>query len=218
MNDPAPLIGRRPSTDEAGGGEKSSVTGAAESAPDDLLLSAMSAGDPDAALAFVRRFQRVVYGVAYATLGDSGLAEDVAQQAFEHASRQADLYDPRRGSVRAWLTGIAHHLAVDTARMHRPTPVAPPELAKLVTAITHGASHQGPEQHVFAGEIAAELARALTALPPGQARAVVMAAAHGFTAREIAETERIPLATAKSRIRIALEKLHNALPQRVDDE
>jgi RNA polymerase sigma-70 factor (ECF subfamily) len=141
------------------------------------------------------------------------LAEDVAQQAFEHAWRQAGLYDPRRGTVRAWLTGIAHNLAVDTARMRRPTPIAPPELTDLINAITHG-----PEQQVLLGETAAELAEALTALPPEQARAVVMAAAHGFTAREIAQTEGIPLRTAKSRIQIGLDKLHDALPRRGDDE
>jgi RNA polymerase sigma-70 factor (ECF subfamily) len=184
-----------------------------ERAPDETLLAAMSAGDPDAALMFVRRFQRVVYGVALAGVGDRGLAEDVAQQAFEHAWRQAGLYDPRRGTVRAWLTGIAHNLAVDTARMRRPTPIAPPELGDLISAIAHG-----PEQQVLLGETAAELAEALAALPAEQARAVVMAAAHGFTAREIAQTEGIPLATAKSRIRIALDKLHEALPRRGDDE
>jgi RNA polymerase sigma factor (sigma-70 family) len=184
-----------------------------EHAPDEMLLAAMSAGDPDAALTFVRRFERVLYGVAFAAVGDRGLAEDVAQQAFEHAWRQADLYDPRRGTVRAWLTRIAHNLAVDTARMRRPTPIAPPELGNLINAIAHG-----PEHQVMLGETAAELAEALTRLPPEQARAVVMAAAHGFTAREIAQTEQIPLATAKSRIHIALDKLHHTLLPRGDDE
>jgi RNA polymerase sigma-70 factor (ECF subfamily) len=195
------------------GGERSDILNRAHRAPDDQLLSAMSAGDSDAAHAFVRRFQRVVFGVAYAAIGDAGLAEDVAQQAFEHAWRQADLYDPRRGSVRAWLTSIAHNLAVDTARMRRATPIAPPDLTPLIGAITHGPEHDG-----VTGETAAELAQALAALPPEQAKAVVMAAAHGFTAREIAETEDIPLATAKSRIRIALEKLHDALPPRGDSD
>ena len=47
---------------------------------------------------------------------------------------------------------------------------------------------------------------------------MVMAAAHGFTAREIAQTEQIPIATAKSRIHIALDKLHHTLLPRGDDE
>jgi RNA polymerase sigma factor (sigma-70 family) len=211
MNGPGRLIGRRrrkAGRDELAGGSRP-----VEHAPDDLLLAAMSTGDSEAALEFVRRFQRVVYGVAFAGLGDRGLAEDVAQQAFEHAWRQANLYDPRRGTVRAWLIGIARHLAVDTARVRRPTPVNPPELTNLVKAIADSAEHQ-----VMIGETAAELAEALAELPAEQARAAVMAAAHGFTAREIAQTEGIPVATAKSRVRLALDKLNAALPARGDHE
>jgi RNA polymerase sigma-70 factor (ECF subfamily) len=182
------------------------VSDLVEDAPDDQILSAMRAGEARAARAFVRRFQRRVYGVAYAVLGDPGLAEDVAQQAFEHAWRHADLYDPRRGSVRAWLTGIAHHLAVDTARMRRPTPIAPPELTGLMPAEANS-----PEPPALAGGAAVDLSEALSALPREQARAVVMAGAYGFSAREIAESEGIPLATAKSRIRLAFNKLHAAL-------
>ena len=57
-------------------------------------------------VAFVRRFQRIVFGVAIAVTGDPVTAEDVAQQAFEQAWRHASVYDSRRGSVRAWLTRI----------------------------------------------------------------------------------------------------------------
>lgn len=177
--------------------------------PDDMLLAGLAAGDQQAALAFVRRFQRIVYGVALAVVGESGLAEDIAQQAFERAWRHAGLYDPRRGSVRTWLTRIVHNLAVDAMRVRRPDPVDPQQLLPLIAAIT-----DTPEQHALLGESAGELRAALAALPPEQARAVVMAAVHGLTAREIAEAERIPLGTAKSRIRAAMAKLHAALPAR----
>jgi RNA polymerase sigma-70 factor (ECF subfamily) len=172
----------------------------------------MGAGDPDAALAFVRRFERTAFGVALTTLRDVGLAEDVAQQAFEQAWRQAELYDSRRGTVRSWLTTIVHNLAVDTARIRRPTPVPPSELNDLITAIT-----LSPEHNLLAGETTAELAGALRELPPEQARAAVLAAAYGYTAREIAEAEKIPLGSAKSRIRLALAKLHAAIPPRGPD-
>jgi RNA polymerase sigma-70 factor (ECF subfamily) len=212
MRSPANPIGRRRRTTS---GEPPVPTGDnfdTEHTHDDLLLAAMGAGDPAAAKAFVSRFQRAVFGVAFATVGDVGLAEDVAQQAFEHAWRQAEAYDPRRGSVRTWLAGIAHNLAVDTIRIRRPVLVTPPDLADLIKAIT-----ASPEQDVLAEATRAELAEALAALPTEQSRAVVLAAVHGFTAREIAELEQIPIGTAKSRIRIGLEKLHDALPRQVDD-
>jgi len=50
---------------------------------DDMLLAGLGAGDAEAAVGFVRRFQPLVFGVAVAVVGDYGLAEDIAQQAFE---------------------------------------------------------------------------------------------------------------------------------------
>lgn len=174
---------------------------------DDMLLAGLGAGDAQAAAAFVRRFQPMVFGVALAVVGDRGLAEDIAQQAFERAWQHAGLYDPRRGSVRTWLTRIVHNLAVDTARVRRPAPIDPEDLLPLIAAIT-----DGPERRALASETSSQLRAALADLPPEQARAVVMAAVHGLTAREIADAENVPVGTAKSRIRAAMTKLHAALP------
>jgi RNA polymerase sigma factor (sigma-70 family) len=174
--------------------------------PDDMLLANLGAGDPQAALAFIRRFQPVIFGVALAIVGDSGLAEDIAQQAFERAWRHAGLYDPRRGSVRTWLIRIVHNLAVDAVRVRLPAPVDPQDLLPLIAAIT-----DTPEHQALAGETSAQLRTALATLPVEQARAVVMAAVHAMTAREIAAAESIPVGTAKSRIRAAMIKLHAAL-------
>ncbi len=171
-----------------------------------MLLAGLATGDPQLALAFVRRFQRTVFGVALAVVGDVGLAEDIAQQAFERAWKYAGVYDPRRGSVRTWLTRIVHNLAVDAVRVRRPAPVDPQDLLPLLAAIA-----EGPERRALAGETSTELRKALATLPPEQARAVVMAAVHGITAREIAEVESIPVGTAKSRIRAAMAKLQAAL-------
>jgi RNA polymerase sigma-70 factor (ECF subfamily) len=180
--------------------------------PDETLLSGLATGDAEVALAFVRRFQRLVFGVALAVLGDIRMAEDVAQQTFERVWRHAQVYDSRRGSVRTWLTTIAHNLAVDAARVRRPAPVDPADLVDLL-----GATGDGPEQRAVAAESVAELRKAMAELPEAQARALVMAGIHGLTAREIAELEHIPLGTAKTRIRAAMGKLRTILlPNRVD--
>jgi RNA polymerase sigma factor (sigma-70 family) len=182
--------------------------------PDETLLAGLGTGDAEIALAFVRRFQRIVFGVALAVLGDVRSAEDVAQQTFERVWRHARVYDSRRGSVRTWLTTIARNLAVDAARVRRAMPVDPIALVDLL-----GADTNGPEQHAVAEESVAELRRALAALPEEQARALVLAGIHGLTAREIADREHIPLGTAKTRIRAAMGKLRRALlPKRVDHD
>src|SRR5882757_7986459 len=86
---------------------------------DDMLLAGCGTGDPAAALAFIRRFQRTVFGVAVAVIDDVGLAEDIARQTFERVCGQVERYDPRCGSVRGWLTSIVHNLAVDAVRVRR---------------------------------------------------------------------------------------------------
>jgi|SRR5882757_3424630 len=173
---------------------------------DDMLLAGFGAGDPTAALAFVHRFQRTAFGVALGVIGDAGLAEDVAQQAFERAWRHSERFDPRLGSVRGWLVSIVHNLAVDAARVRRPHPIEKQDLDSMIAAMA-----ESPEHHALAGEISAELRQALAALPEEQARAAVFTAVHGMTARELAEQEAIPLGTAKSRIRAALAKLHETV-------
>ncbi|HEX4108649.1 MAG TPA: sigma factor [Solirubrobacteraceae bacterium] len=52
-------------------------------------------------------------------LGDRGAAEDVTALAFESAYRARGRHDPRRGSPRAWLFGIARNAALDELRRRR---------------------------------------------------------------------------------------------------
>jgi RNA polymerase sigma factor (sigma-70 family) len=186
----------------------------ADRLPDETLLAGLGAGDADLAIAFVRRFQRLVFGVAVTVLSDRGIAEDVAQQAFEQAWRHAQVYDSRRGSVRAWLTTITHNLAIDVVRARTSAPVDPSDLPALLTAVT-----DTPERLAVAHDNAAGVRRALARLPSSQARAVAMAGIYGMTARQIADVEGVPLGTAKTRIRDGMQKLRNAfLPEDVDDE
>jgi RNA polymerase sigma-70 factor (ECF subfamily) len=180
--------------------------------PDDVLLAGLATGDAQLAHAFVGRFQRPVFGVAYRVVGDQGVAEDVAQQAFEHAWRHAATYDARRGSVRSWLTRITHNLAVDAVRMRRSAPIDPYDIQDYLQVIS-----RTPEQDTLDEEKSAQLRAMLAAIPQEQARAVIMASIHAMTAQEIAETEHIPLGTAKYRIRAGLIKLHTALPASRDD-
>jgi RNA polymerase sigma factor (sigma-70 family) len=177
-------------------------------------LAGLGAGDAELSLAFVRRFQRIVFGVAMAVLGDATTAEDVAQQAFEQAWRHAQVFDSRRGSVRTWLTTITHNLAVDAIRVRTSAPVDPDDLPAILTAVT-----DTPERLALAHDSAAELRRALGQLPGAQARAVAMAGIYGMTAKQIADAEDVPLGTAKTRIRDGMQKLRAAyLPEEAGNE
>jgi RNA polymerase sigma-70 factor (ECF subfamily) len=185
-----------------------------ERLPDEALLAGLGAGDADLAVAFVRRFQRIVFGVAVAVINDLATAEDVAQHAFEQAWRHASLYDSRRGSVRAWLTTITHNLAIDVVRARSALPMDPNDLPVLLAGMANN-----PERVAIANDSAEGLRQALGRLPAPQARAVAMSGIYGMTARQVADTERIPLGTAKTRIRDGMQKLRAAyLPEEAGDE
>ena len=182
--------------------------------PDETLLAGLDSGDDEISVAFIRRFQGRVYGVARTIVGDPRQAEDVAQQVFERAWRHAGAYDARRGSVSTWLMTITRNLAIDATRVRRPLPIDPDELLLQVTGVV-----EGPERRAVANEAADELRLALRTLPPEQARAVVLAGIGGLSASQVAEAEGIPLGTAKTRIRTAMHRLRDTLtPPHVDHD
>jgi RNA polymerase sigma-70 factor (ECF subfamily) len=180
---------------------------------DESLLAGLGEGDRGAAAAFVRRFERRVYGLALTVVGDPALAEDVAQEALTRAWRHAQAYDPRRGAVATWLLTITRNLAVDAIRMRRSDPRAPGDLADLV-GVGDG-PERGPAEAAVASDEGTAVRAAIQALPVEQRRALVMSAFHGRTAREIAELEGIPLGTAKTRIRAGLMRLRSAMAEEV---
>jgi RNA polymerase sigma factor (sigma-70 family) len=174
---------------------------------DEALLAALGLGDPDAALAFVRRFQRRVYGLAYLITSDRRLAEDVAQQAFERAWRHAASFDGRRGSVATWLLAITRNVSIDACRVRRATPIDPVDLVALLPADDDG----DPAASAVHRDALDRVRPALEALPVEQRRAVLLATMGGRTASEISDIEGIPIPTAKSRLRLGLAKLRNDL-------
>jgi RNA polymerase sigma factor (sigma-70 family) len=175
---------------------------------DEALLSGLAADDPDAATAFTRRFQARVYGLVLTIVRDEGTAEDVAQETFVRAWKHARTYDPRRGRVATWLLTIARNLAIDVIRVKTAEPLDPDLVATKLqqTGVAGSSADQGAQP-----DERERVRGAIAGLPPEQRRALFLAAYLGRTAQEISELERIPLGTAKTRIRTAMLKLRDSL-------
>ncbi len=174
---------------------------------DEALLAGLALGEPSVEAAFVARFQARVYGLALSVTGDRSLAEDVAQEALLRAWRHAAIFDARRGTVAAWLLTITRNLAIDALRLRRAVPTDP--AAHLIATLADETA--GPAEAAVAADSAQNLRRALADLPAEQRRALVLASFYGQTADEIANSEHIPLGTAKTRIRAGMTKLRSAL-------
>jgi RNA polymerase sigma-70 factor (ECF subfamily) len=154
----------------------------------------------------VQHFWRRLFWIAFRIVGDSGSAQDVVQVAFERACRNGVMFDPERGSLDAWMTTIARNVALDWVRMKRPIPIDPSE----IYASTAPGSCD-PEDWRGKEESRAEVRSALSRLSPNLARSVVLAGAFDMTAAEVASHEHVPLGTAKTRIRVAKQRLRREL-------
>src|SRR5712691_13349860 len=79
--------------------------------PELALLARMKQGDEAAFVALYRRHRDAVYRLALLHSGSVAHAADVTQETFMHFITQPGQYDPLRGTLAAWLCGIARNLA-----------------------------------------------------------------------------------------------------------
>ena len=183
--------------------------------PDEMLIAALVAGEPEALGALYDRHARVVFSLIMRILGDRDVAEEILQEVFLRAWQQAHAFDETRGTVRFWLHRIAHNLTLNELRrrqrrpqVQRRPPSADSEDDDYAARVEAG---QDPAVDAWCAVRDAELAHALDQLPPAQ-RAVLLLYAEGFSQSEIATKLGEPLGTVKSRMRRALCRLREALP------
>jgi RNA polymerase sigma-70 factor (ECF subfamily) len=144
-----------------------------------------------------------LYAYVASLVRERALAEDVTALAFERAYRRRRTYDPRRGSERAWLFGIARNAALDELRRRRRT-----------AALLADPAEPGFEDAVADdAEAAARRATVLTALAALDARdreLVAMKFFAGLDNGEIARVLGISESNAGTRVHRALTRLREA--------
>jgi RNA polymerase sigma factor (sigma-70 family) len=169
------------------------------------------AGDDTALREVYDQYSSFVYGLAARVIGDMRAAEDVSQDVFVSFWERPAAFDPARGSLRTWLGTLTHRRAVDHVRREEARrrraereagrAVTEPDVEEMATAL-----------------LTAERVRAaLELLPPDQRRAIQLAYFGGKTYRQVAETLGIPEGTAKSRLRLALRRIADALEAEGDE-
>jgi RNA polymerase sigma-70 factor, ECF subfamily len=175
--------------------------------PSDATLVRQLATDAsgDGLRTLYRRYSGELYGFAYNALSDSGLAEDVVQDAFTSVWRHAGDFDPERASFRTWLYRLARNRIVDLRRRAS----ARPPLSDREAELEQGALDDSLEQAALRWQLAAALAR----LSPEHRDVIRLAHFESLTLREIAEATNLPLGTVKSRAYYALRHLRLALDE-----
>ena len=150
---------------------------------------------------------RVVYAAAYRILGNQAQAQDVVQDVFLRLWRRPRTFDSGRGELGPYLRMMARSRALDLWREGQAAGRASDRLKVAVVQAEPRDEAERPSAQAERHEEGETVRAAVRRLPDAQREAVVMAYWGGLTADEIARRIEVPLGTAKSRIRLGLEKL-----------
>jgi RNA polymerase sigma-70 factor (ECF subfamily) len=163
------------------------------------------AREPGALAEMYDQFGSFVFGLASRVIRDRRAAEDVTQDVFLSLWERPEAFDPERGHLRTFLGTVAHRRAIDHVRREEArrrrnvrdaqTVLPIPDVDELAIAI------------VTAEHVRAEVER----LPADQREAIELAYFAGRTYRQVADELGIPEGTAKSRMRLGLRRIADAL-------
>ena len=191
---------------ETGGSRPLRVATVADDA-DRAVLTRISNGELNALDELYERYKTMSYSIAYRITNDATLAEDVLQDAFVGVWRNAGRYVEGRGSVKTWLLSIVHHRAIDAVRRRRPTTELPDNDTPPPAAF-----HLPDVWGEVSATLDADTVRvALEVLSAVQREAIELAYFGGLTQQEIADRTATPLGTIKSRMRLGLLAMRQAL-------
>lgn len=190
------------------------------------LVAAVATGDETALAELYDRHADAVFRVAFRLLGDRHLAEEVLQETYLALWNRAELFDPARGSLPAWLLTIARNRAVDRlralGRRPLPLPIAEPSFENGGSAdralrpdslVGGGSVSADPQESVDVAWLKDTVREALGQVPETERRAIELAYYEELTQTEIAARLGWPLGTVKTRTRRALGRLRLLLAE-----
>jgi RNA polymerase sigma-70 factor (ECF subfamily) len=168
------------------------------------LIEQAQHGDRNAFGELVCRYYPGVVRVVYRLCGDTGLAEDMAQEAFLRGWVALPSFHPR-SSLRNWLYRIAVNATLDVLR-RRSEDTLDDEAAQM-----YPDQADGPETTLIEKERVALLQQATRSLPEAARSVLVLREYGGLSYQEIASVLDIPVGTVMSRLNYARNRLRELL-------
>jgi RNA polymerase sigma-70 factor (ECF subfamily) len=175
------------------------------------LEKRMQGGDKEAFAELYRRHQGSVYGFALRMTGARELAEDVTQEVFMVLMRRTDLYDEKRGSLRAFLLGVTRNYVLRRLRQERP-------FISIETATAEPAilDHSETDSLIHHQSIR-EMCRAILSLPSHYREVVVLCELQELSYAEAAAVLDCAIGTIRSRLHRARIMLAERLNSTCND-
>lgn len=155
-------------------------------------------GDKNAFGQLIEAYQGPVYNLAYRMLGNSGEAEEAAQEAFIRAYTRLDSYDPAH-KFSTWLLSITSNFCIDQIRKRRAVLLSIDEPLPPHPAL-HSDNNKGPEAEYLAQEREQLVQGLLKELPDEYRQAVVLRYWYDMSYEEIADMQKTTVSAVKSRL------------------
>jgi RNA polymerase sigma-70 factor (ECF subfamily) len=178
------------------------------------LVELVATGDQSALATLYDATNRLIYSLILRVLSDVSSAEEVLVDVYTQVWRQAASYDANRGAPLAWMATIARSRAIDRLRSGWQDQRRKEPLEVLGDAPANAAS---PEETTAAAERQRFVREALNLLTPEQREVIELAYYSGLSHSEIAEKLKQPLGTVKTRTRLGMMKLREALAPLLGD-
>jgi RNA polymerase sigma-70 factor, ECF subfamily len=178
------------------------------------LVERVATGDQSALAALYDETNRLIYSLVLRVLGDASSAEEVLLDVYTQVWRQAASYDVKRGAPLAWMATIARSRAIDRLRSGWQDKRRKESLDVLGDAPSNSSS---PEEDATISERQKFVREALKLLTPEQRQVIELAYYSGLSHSEIAEKLNQPLGTVKTRTRLGMMKLREALAPLLGD-
>jgi RNA polymerase sigma-70 factor (ECF subfamily) len=185
---------------------------------DNDLLRLMLAGDEEALAQLYRRRQAGVYRFALQMSGSKPIAEDVTQEVFLFLMREGQVFDPERGSVGAFLLGVARNYVLRRLRVeHLLAPLADDQDDEQ--SAFQATADLCPLEDLTRAETIENVRRAVLTLPPKYREVVVLCELQEVSYVETAEILGCAIGTVRSRLHRARALLVSKLrpAQNVED-
>lgn len=151
---------------------------------------------------------RLLFGLLLRIVNDHGVAEEVLLDVYMQVWRQAGSYDERRGSPLAWMLTIARSRAIDRLRSGN---LERQRREPFDLSLQYAQLEPSAEEAVTISELRNAVRAALDLLPVEQREVIELAYYGGLSQREIALKINKPLGTIKTRARLGMTKLREAL-------
>ena len=177
------------------------------------LLDRITDSDTDALAALYDRYGRRVFALAARILNDPISSEEITQDVFLSIWRRGASYNVAKGKFTTWMFGIAHNRTIDELRKRRRDKSRYSD--DIDDHLDIAASSISPDDSAVVQSEYALVREVLETLPPPQRTVIVLSYFQGLTQVEIAEKLDQPLGTVKTRMRLGLKKLRNALDPKI---